>query len=164
MPDVRFRSCAAALLTVLVGCSGAARPVTWAQPVTLAGVQNLHRVSDDLYRGAQPDRAGFEALDMDLVEIPIEPDDFGDTEVAAFLSVVSEPDRTPVFVHCKFGADRTGAMVGAYRIVIQGWSREQAVEELRSGGFGYHRFWKLPLSYLETFDPKHVAELAGIAP
>ena len=30
------------------------RPKSWAQPVKLAGVTNLYRVSDALYRGDQP--------------------------------------------------------------------------------------------------------------
>lgn len=30
------------------------RPESWAQPVEVGGVRNLHKVSDDLYRSAQP--------------------------------------------------------------------------------------------------------------
>ena len=34
----------------------------WARPVSLSGVPNLHKVSDDLYRGAQPTAEGVENL------------------------------------------------------------------------------------------------------
>jgi protein-tyrosine phosphatase len=43
-----------------------------------------------------------------------------------------------VFVHCKRGADRTGAFIGLYRVVRQGWNVEQAYEEARAIGM---RWW-----------------------
>ena len=36
-----------------------APPGRWAQPVELHGVPNLHRVTKDLYRGAQPTAEGL---------------------------------------------------------------------------------------------------------
>jgi len=44
----------------------------------------------------------------------------------------------PVLVHCWRGSDRTGAVVAAYRIAFQGWTREQAIDELVNGGYGFH--------------------------
>src|SRR5262245_13585074 len=41
--------------------TGAKRP-TWAQPVALEGVPNLHLVDDDFFRSAQPDAKGFQNL------------------------------------------------------------------------------------------------------
>lgn len=38
------------------------RPPEWAQPLLLAGVPNLHKVSDDLYRSAQPTCEGMSNL------------------------------------------------------------------------------------------------------
>ena len=37
----------------------AARPEKWAVPMTLAGVPNLHKVADGLYRSAQPTAEGM---------------------------------------------------------------------------------------------------------
>ena len=59
----------------------------------------------------------------------------------AFLRVVADPARVPVFVHCSHGADRTGAMTAAYRVVVQGWDKEEAIREMIQGGFGYHTLW-----------------------
>ncbi|SRR6266508_6615425 len=39
-----------------------ARPPTWAQPVALEGVPNLHLVDDNFFRSAQPDAQGFQNL------------------------------------------------------------------------------------------------------
>jgi protein tyrosine phosphatase (PTP) superfamily phosphohydrolase (DUF442 family) len=155
----------------------------WAEPVE--GIPNGHRVSEGLLRGAQPDREGFEALasmgvrtvvdlraghsdadlvrglDLDLVEIPIRPYAFGDADVARFLSVAADPDRAPVFVHCRYGSDRTGLMCAAYRVAVQGWSRDEAVAEMTTGGFGYHGIWTEPVAYIRSLDVDAVLPPAG---
>lgn len=40
-----------------------------------------------------------------------------------------------VYVHCKWGADRTGAVVAKYRQEVQGWSPREAFAEARKYGF-----------------------------
>ncbi len=141
------------------------RKPAWAQPWSSQHLRNFHRVSDQLYRGAQPDRNGFLELqrlgiktvvnlrlsssDRDLlrgtslvpVDIPAEPWDLEEADVRAFLAVVTDPARLPVFVHCSHGADRTGAMSAIYRVVVQGWDKEEAIREMTHGGFGYHTLW-----------------------
>ncbi len=44
----------------------------------------------------------------------------------------------PILVHCWHGSDRTGAVIAMYRIVFQGMSKEEAIEEMARGGFGFH--------------------------
>ena len=56
-----------------------------------------------------------------------------------FLAVVNDPANQPIFVHCQHGADRTGFMVAAYRVLRQGWDCGSAVAELHT--FGFHRIW-----------------------
>ena len=141
-----------------------------AQPADLLpGLTNFATVSADLYRGAQPTAEGFRALarmgvktvvnlrafhdDAKLLEgtglgyvrITFEPWKPNPREVATFLNILADPARRPVFVHCQHGADRTGTMVAAYRMVFQGWTLEQALAELPN--FGFHRVW----SNLKTF-------------
>jgi hypothetical protein len=38
------------------------RPSAWAEPIELEGVPNLHKVSDTLYRSAQPSALGMQNL------------------------------------------------------------------------------------------------------
>ena len=38
------------------------RPERWAQPIQMKGVPNLHKVSEDLYRSAQPTDEGMRNL------------------------------------------------------------------------------------------------------
>ncbi|HEY9899781.1 MAG TPA: hypothetical protein V6D00_11415 [Pantanalinema sp.] len=40
-----------------------------------------------------------------------------------------------VYVHCKWGADRTGAVVAKYRQEVQGWDARAAFAEARKYGF-----------------------------
>ena len=51
--------CVAAVAVLGCGAEDAVRPEKWAEPMTLAGVPNLHKVSDKLYRSAQPTAEGM---------------------------------------------------------------------------------------------------------
>ncbi|MEY2863434.1 MAG: hypothetical protein RLY58_1141 [Pseudomonadota bacterium] len=76
-----------------------------------------------------------------LVELPLDTWDVSNAQVLAFLRVATDPKRQPLLVHCRHGADRTGTMVAAYRMVVQGWSADAALAEMKEGGFGYHPVW-----------------------
>lgn len=52
-------------------------------------------------------------------------------QVNDFLSIVNDPKYQPVFVHCRQGADRTGTLVGIYRMLDEGWTFDQAYAEMR---------------------------------
>jgi protein tyrosine phosphatase (PTP) superfamily phosphohydrolase (DUF442 family) len=162
------------------------RSAAWAQPLASQRLHNFHRVSEQLYRGAQPDRDGVLELeqlgirtiinlrlsssDRKLVEgtglvpvdIPAEPWDLEEADMVAFLRVATDATRTPVFVHCSHGADRTGAMTAIYRIVAQGWDKEEAIREMTQGGFGYHTLWdNLPTTLRKLDVPALKAKLAA---
>jgi len=168
----------------------AARPAHWAQPLERPGLPNLHRVSPALYRGAQPEVEGFRALvemgimtvvnlrqlhsdsdemkqagvsdKLEYVHIRFNTFHPEDEDVVAFLKVMADPSRHPVFLHCKHGADRTGMMTAIYRIVFQGWSKQQALEEMTRGGFGFHKVWQNLLRYLRRADINSLRKQAGI--
>ena len=36
---------------------------------------------------------------------------------------------TSVFIHCTHGRDRTGLIIGAYRLLVNGWTFDQMMEE-----------------------------------
>jgi protein tyrosine/serine phosphatase len=54
-----------------------------------------------------------------------------EADVERFLQVLSEPANYPVLVHCRSGVDRTGYMLAMYRMTEEGWSKEQALAEMR---------------------------------
>ena len=39
-----------------------------------------------------------------------------------------------------------------YRLVIQDWSKEQAIEEMTEGGYGFHKLWENLVKYIRNLD------------
>jgi len=160
----------------------------WAEPVSLPDLPNLHKVSDNLYRGAQPNSEGMKQLeklgvktvinlrsahsDRDELEgtalsyerISLTPRGPTAEDVVRFLRIVTDDTRTPVFVHCQYGSDRTGTMCAFYRIAVQGWSREEAIEEMTKGGFGFHSIWANLPEQVRSLDIDQIKRTAGLEP
>jgi protein-tyrosine phosphatase len=57
-------------------------------------------------------------------------------QLAEFLRVVNDPASQPVYVHCVGGRHRTGVMTAAYRITHEGWTADQAFQEMKRFKFG----------------------------
>ncbi len=55
-------------------------------------------------------------------------------------------------VHCRFGSDRTGLMIALWRILYEGWTREDAIAEMERGGTGFHGVFQNIPSFLRRFD------------
>lgn len=164
------------------------RPAEWAQPVAVNGLTNVHRVSADLYRSARPTAEGLreiqalgvktvvnleafhsddkmlEGTGLEDVRIPFQSQSPRTSDMVAFLKIVTDPNRTPVLVHCQHGSDRTGTMCAVYRIVVQGWTRQQAIDEMIRGGFGFHPIWQNLLEFLDELDVAALKTQAGITP
>ncbi len=163
------------------------RPKHWAQPVALAGVRNLYRVADGLYRSGQPTISGMRALEalgvrtvinlrlidpnaakrtgsnLDYVRLPMVAWLPREADIANFLRIVTDADRRPVLVHCRVGADRTGMLAAAYRVMVQGWSRAEAIAEMTRGGFGFNPLWKTLVYRIERLDAHRLGEQLGMA-
>jgi tyrosine-protein phosphatase SIW14 len=173
--------------------STASRDARWAEPLARPGLPNLARIEADLFRGAQPSPDGFTALRemgvktivnlrfahsdrdeaaaagvpgdaFDFVEIPMLASRPDLEETRAFLAVAADPAKRPLFLHCKHGADRTGAMAAAYRIVVQGWRHADAVAEMTSGGFGFHPMWRGLPPFVMGLDAAALRKELGLAP
>ena len=153
-----------------------ARPAEWAAPVEAPGLPNLHRVDDGLWRGAQPSAEGIGALPalgvrtvvnlrtfhsdrepcrragLDCVQIPMQAWAASDDDLLRFLVLATDPERRPVLVHCKHGADRTGLACAVYRVVVQGWSKDAALAEMVGGEFGYHPLWDNLVEHVRELD------------
>lgn len=137
------------------------RPATWAAPVINTSLENLYRVSADLYRCEQPEKKDIPDLKAIGIQsilnlrrynsdpkalteagfVPLlqrmEADDLVAEDLVAALRIIRDAPK-PVLVHCWHGSDRTGSVVAAYRIVFQNWTPAAALDELRFGGYGYH--------------------------
>jgi protein tyrosine phosphatase (PTP) superfamily phosphohydrolase (DUF442 family) len=164
------------------------RPANWAQPLSAAGLKNFHQVSPGLYRGARPtpegirslgglgvrtvvnlevfhsDRDMLAAAGMDYVPISFKAWSPETKDMVAFLKVLGDANLAPVFVHCQYGSDRTGTMCALYRIAVQGWSKQAAIDEMTRGGFGFHPEWQHLLEFLDKLDVPAVKKQAGVEP
>jgi protein tyrosine/serine phosphatase len=141
-----------------------------------ADLPNFQRVSDSLYRGGQPTRAGAERLqamgvktiinlrrsetnraviddlDFEYHRRGMSPWSPSDEDVLWFLALASDPELAPVFVHCHHGSDRTGYLIAMYRIVIEGWDHRRAIEEMTAHGNGFHDIFQGLVSYVRKAD------------
>jgi protein tyrosine/serine phosphatase len=149
------------LFWVYSGKSQTIRPANWAEKINLSTLHNFYKVDADVYRSEQPDKKSMHRLDsmgiktllnlrqtktdndeaektsLTLVHISMKAGTISYTDVVTGIKAIMQAKK-PVLVHCKHGADRTGCIMAAYRIIKCGWTKEEAIKELREGGFGYH--------------------------
>ncbi len=133
-----------------------------------------------LYRGAQPEKEGFGELEkmgiktvicfrnwhddkkyikgtkLSYVPIPMNTWKPTEEDVVKFLKTVTDKNAQPVLVHCLHGADRTGTMTAIYRVVVEGWTKEDAIKEMKQGGFGYHEVWKMLPKFIKELDTEKI--------
>jgi protein tyrosine/serine phosphatase len=152
----------------------------------IPGLNNFAKVSDDVYRGAQPEPVGFTALKkmgiktivnlrdfhsdekwikgmgFYYVSIPMSANNIGDTQAVAFLKVITDPRYKPYFVHCQHGADRTGTMIVLYRMYVQEWPRQKALGELSA--YKFHEYFPNLRRYLKKVDLRLLQQKVRTAP
>lgn len=150
------------------------RPAEWAQPVEVQ--YNLFQMSPTLYRSALPDGGAVPLLkklkvatvinflpesdsrwlsnpDITQVQLPYRTNHVDDADVIKALRAIKEGEaKGPVLMHCKHGSDRTGLMAAMYRVVVQGWSKEDALNEMTQGGFGDSTHFKDGVRYMMKAD------------
>ena len=174
--------------TSAAGTNQLGRPPEWAVKLTKPGLPNLHQVTTNLYRGAQPTAKGMAELKamgiktiIDLRAYHSDKDELAkvgsdlkqgrlqmkawhseDENVIRFLKMVNDTNNLPAFVHCQHGADRTGLVCAMYRITMCGWTRHEAINEMTQGDFGFHRIWKNLVTYLKQVDIEEIKRHAGI--
>lgn len=130
--------------------------------VTPAGIKNFGKVNDNYFRGSQPtqsqlaslkamgvktiidlrkdfvpeERQWSNELGLNYFNLPLKPSEPATKEQTEyFLRLVNDPANGPVYVHCKGGRHRTGALSAVYRITHDGWTAEQAYDEMKRYDF-----------------------------
>jgi len=150
-------ACGSAVLLV-VALSGAA-----GAEISATEVHNFDRVNAHIFRGGRPTPTGLRnlydlgvRLDIDLressdvtdaekheaeklgikyVNIPFS--SFGaptSAQMQQVLALLLTNEKTPIFVHCRRGKDRTGTVVACYRIQHDGWTNQRALQEAKQHG------------------------------
>jgi protein tyrosine/serine phosphatase len=83
-------------------------------------------------------------------------------DIIRFLHITTDKNRTPAFVHCQHGADRTGLMCAIYRVAVCSWTKEEAIREMPHGGFGHHTVWANLVKFIQDLDIEGIKRQAGI--
>src|SRR5215510_8196215 len=132
------------------------------------GIPNFQQVTETILRGGQPSPEAWPALaglgvttvvdlrrpdehsiadeakavqaaGMKYVNVPMKgvvaPDE---AQISRILSVLHSGGK--VFVHCKRGADRTGAVIAVYRIEHLCWEPKKALAEAKALGMSWTQF------------------------
>lgn len=151
-----------------------ARPAEWAQPVEKD--YNLYQMSPTLYRSSLPDGGALPLLSklrigtvitflpesdkrwlstpaIQQVKLPYRTNHVDDSDILRALRAIQAAEaKGPVLMHCKHGSDRTGLVAAMYRVVVQGWSKEDALDEMTEGGFGDSHHFKDGVRYMMQAD------------
>jgi tyrosine-protein phosphatase SIW14 len=127
-------------------------------------IPEFHQVNENIYRGGRPYKSGLQTIAQLKVKtiLNLENDDeavsdeiidaatlgirvihqpmsgfwYPDSEqVSQTLRILANKNNYPIFVHCEHGQDRTGLIVGLYRVIYEKWSPAKAYNEMLTNGF-----------------------------
>lgn len=180
---VRFMILALTISFSLQGCMqssaipDAQRPINWG--TALNKHYNFYQVSPWLYRSEQPtsqllplleqqqidiiinlrvqndDQQLLKHSNIKLIHIPMNAWDIRQQEIVQVMQILqtAQVENKKVLIHCYHGSDRTGAMVGMSRILLENWSVTDAMNEMKHGGYGFHPIW---VNIDRLFSSKHI--------
>ena len=132
--------------------------------VSYAKIANFHVVSEQIWRGGRPDyydlknlhdrgyktiinienrqnfveseRRNAERMGLQFISIPMDEDLVpNNQDIEKLLQLLSDKSNQPIFIHCFHGQDRTGLVIGLYRVLIEGWDAKAAHDEMLQLGF-----------------------------
>jgi tyrosine-protein phosphatase SIW14 len=157
-------------------------PLPRGEKLKLSGLPNVGKINNSLFRGAQPHTEGFvqlkklgittivdlrgedagtlawerqqaESVGIHFVNIPVSGwSPPTNDQVAQFLKLFQNHNEK-IFVHCRFGDDRTGVFVATYRMAYDHWPPHQALKEMYF--FGFNGFWHPAMkSFIDDFPAK----------
>jgi len=152
-------------------------------PFKDSSVFNYGKVNENIYRGSQPYEKDYlqlkrqigivSILDLNDSLLAISSSKFAKTvgliyynvpmsnrstprlaDVKAAIAILKDSKNWPVFVHCEGGRHRSGLILAVYRVVVTGWTKEQAWEEAKQYDW-YSDFGHEPLKdwFFERFYP-----------
>ena len=147
---------------------------------------NLYSINDSIFRSEQPSKSGFKELEtsgiktiinlrrlrndikkaedteLQLEHIPLATKYIIEDDIIEILQLIQSVEK-PLLIHCWHGSDRTGVMIAAYRIIVENWTKEEAIKEFKIDEFGYHekRYPNL-ISLLENLDVANIKNQLNI--
>ncbi|MDR0658164.1 MAG: dual specificity protein phosphatase family protein [Mediterranea sp.] len=145
-------------------------------------LDNLYKVDEGVYRSEQPDKKDFQALEafgikevlnlrrfhsdddeaegtnITLHRLKTNAHSISEQQVVEALKIIRNR-RGPILIHCLHGSDRTGAVLAMYRIVFQNYTKDEAIEEMTEGGFGFHRIYGNIVQLIKKADIERIKRI-----
>jgi len=136
------------------------------RPKEVQPLPNFHKVTDYLYRGGEPNPAGMhelkkmgvktlidlraqteaahdeaalaKKLGMKYINMTMTAEAPTKKQVETLLATIdsAKAKNEPVLVHCAHGSDRTGCMIGIWRVTRDNWAFDDTYKEMRKYYFG----------------------------
>jgi protein tyrosine/serine phosphatase len=158
----RYSLLATVIAALVLAASASAETKSNADLLARIRINNFGRTNDSYFRGAQPDSRDYPDLaalgiktvidltrdgrsdeaglvqraGMRFYRIPLTTSERpSEAAVTQFMKIVNDPANWPVFVHCQGGRHRTGVMTAVYRMTNDGWSANQAYDEMKQYHF-----------------------------
>ena len=117
-------------------------------------ILNLRRINMDKRRSKE--------LDLNIHHMSIKTRKMKESDLVDALDFIDDTHYNTV-IHCKHGADRTGAVIAAYRVIYNNWSKASAIEEMRSPKFGYHeKLFPNLVELIENLDVEGIRNELGV--
>lgn len=159
-------SCFIVVLQACTSPTAKLRPTTWASPINTH--YNFYQVSSWVFRSEHPTSQLIPMLqqqNIDLIinlrtsnpdlillknnniyiqHIPIHTWRMQREDLLKVMQALqhAQQQHQKVLIHCYHGSDRTGAAIAMYRIIFEHWSKQDALTEMKFGGYGFHPIWK----------------------
>jgi tyrosine-protein phosphatase SIW14 len=129
-----------------------------------SSIEEFHKVSENLYRGGRPEEAGMDYLQSLGVKTIIDLEDTQaaikaekayakelglnwisspmnagvrptDKQVDGLMANLQDESLFPIYIHCYHGQDRTGLILGLYRVLAEDWKPSDAYDEMLEYNF-----------------------------
>ncbi len=85
------------------------------------------------------EKDAVERLGLKYISSPMHWDERpNDRQMGQLLEALQNPRMHPILIHCKHGRDRTGLVIGLYRVFVDKWHPKKAYEEMLASGFRPH--------------------------
>ena len=150
---------------------------------SVPGIKNFDQVDARVYRGGQPTDEGLRYLAKLGVKTIVDLRETGDrakaeervvtgagmkyvnvpmtgltppidAEITGILAILGDSTTGPVFVHCRRGADRTGAVIAAYHVSHDEWDNARALKDAKAHSMSFFQFPRQ--NYIQHFRPSSV--------
>lgn len=153
------------------------RPQNWGAVVDKQ--YNFYRISDSVFRSEQPsaeiipelkknnidvvinlrsrnkDKTVLAGQNFQLVDVPINTWAIDREDLLTVMKTIqtAQQNNQKILLHCYHGSDRTGASVAMYRIIFENWPVNDALNEMKHGGYGFHPIW---INIEKQFSPENI--------